>query len=131
LALHAAGARLPGRWSFDLTDFRPHHQDPSMTNTGATLAQALALHQQGRLQEAVSLYQRVLQSEPRNSDALHLLGLVMATVGQAQKAVSLLTAAVQIQPSNPAMQTNLGGALSAVGRHAEALPCYDRAIALQ
>ena len=102
-----------------------------MTNTGATLAQAFAFHQQGRLQEAITLYQRVLQSDPRNSDALHLLGLLLATVGQPEKAVILLTDAVQIQPSNPAIQTNLGSALSALGRHAEALACYDRAIALQ
>jgi len=43
--------------------------------------QALALHNQGRPGEAVSLYREVLAREPLNSDALHLMGLAMATLG--------------------------------------------------
>jgi tetratricopeptide (TPR) repeat protein len=103
----------------------------SMSAEAARLAQGLALHQQGRLQEAVSVYREVLAREPRNSDALHLLGLAVAALGDMQQAVALIGAATQLQPSNAAMQANLANALSEAGRHREAVPCYDRALALQ
>jgi tetratricopeptide (TPR) repeat protein len=102
-----------------------------MTDTRALIAQAHGLQQQGRLQQAATLYQEVLQREPRNADALHLLGLLMASAGQGETAVSLLSAAVQVQPANAAVQTNLGIALSGMGRFAEALPCFERALALE
>ena len=102
-----------------------------MISSGVKLTKALALQQQGHLAEAVSIYREVLTHEPRNSDALHLLGLAMATGGRAQDAVSLIGAAVQLSPSDPAMHANLASALNEIGRYAEAVSCYDRALALQ
>ena len=42
------------------------------------LVQALALHQQGRLAPALTLYQQVLDAAPGNFDALHLGGVAAA-----------------------------------------------------
>ena len=56
-----------------------------MTGNAVTVAQALALHQQGRLAEAVPLYREVLTREPHNSDALHLLGLAVAALGDLEQ----------------------------------------------
>jgi tetratricopeptide (TPR) repeat protein len=102
-----------------------------MSGDKATVAQALALQQQGRLGEAAALCRQVLAREPRNSDAMHLLGLAAATAGDLPQALALLGAAVQLQPGNAAMHANLAGALAQAGRHAEAVGCYDRALALQ
>jgi tetratricopeptide (TPR) repeat protein len=102
-----------------------------MAGNTATIAQALALHHQGRLAEAASVCREVLAREPRNSDALHLLGLAAANLGDVPQALALIGAAVQLQPGNAAMHTNLGSALAQAGRHAEAIGCYDRALALQ
>src|SRR5579863_1203751 len=95
-----------------------------------TLTQARALHNQGRLPEAVALYRQVLTAEPRNSDALHLCGLAMASLGDPQNAVRLIGAAAQLQPNNAAIHTNLGSTLNAMGRLPEALACFERAVAL-
>jgi len=102
-----------------------------MTGSSATVAQALALQQQGRFAEAAALCRQVLAREPRNSDAMHLLGLAAATAGDVPQALALLGAAVQLQPGNAAMHANLGSALAQAGRHLEAVGCYDRALALQ
>ena len=77
-----------------------------MTGNSATVAQALALQQQGRLADAAALCREVLAREPRNSDAMHVLGLVAATAGDVQSAVALLGAALQLQPGNAAMHAN-------------------------
>ena len=102
-----------------------------MTRSSATLAQAHALHNQGRLAEAVSLYREVLATEPLNGDALHLMGLALVALGDAPQALRLIGAAAQLQPGSAAVHANLGGALSVTGRYSEALSSYDRALALQ
>jgi tetratricopeptide (TPR) repeat protein len=99
-----------------------------MTDSQATLERASALHQQGRLSEAVPLYREVLTLEPRNVDALHRLGVALASLGDFERATVLLSGAAQLAPQSAAIQANLGGALSSTGRWQEALTAYERAL---
>jgi tetratricopeptide (TPR) repeat protein len=101
-----------------------------MRNTNPALAQAYQLDQQGRLLEAIESYRRLLASEPRNSDALHLLGVAMAKMGRPEEALEAIASAARLQPDNPSIHANLGNALSGLGRHDEAVACFDRALAL-
>ena len=50
------------------------------------LQQALLSHQNRRFAEAEQLYRQVLFSDPRNFDALHLLGIVCAELGKYDEA---------------------------------------------
>ena len=52
-----------------------------MATIPETLAIAVQHHQGGRLQVAEQLYRQVLQVEPKNADALHLLGVLAHQVG--------------------------------------------------
>lgn len=98
---------------------------------GTELAQGYALQRQGRLTEAAAMFEQVLAREPRNADALHLLGVTLGQLGRPQEAVRLIAAAVEVRPSNPYMRANLGNALGSIGRHAEAASAYERAAALK
>ena len=102
-------------------------------NTGGNgeLAQGYALQRQGRLAEAAELFQRVIAREPRNGDALHLLGMTLGQMGRPQEAVHLIGAAAQVRPSNPYIHCNLGNALSSIGRHAEAASAFERAATIK
>ena len=95
------------------------------------LKRAVALHQQGRLNEALPFYQEVLNKEPNNVEALHMCGLALMTLGQAPMGVKLLAAAAAHQPTNPVIMTNFAGAVSQAGHHAEAIKYYDAALALR
>ena len=44
-------------------------------SSAVALQAAVQRHQSGALVEAEALYRQVLASEPRNADALHLLGV--------------------------------------------------------
>jgi tetratricopeptide (TPR) repeat protein len=102
-----------------------------MTSSNQTLARAYALDQQGRLAEAVEAYRQFLTTEPRNGDALQLLGTALARMGRPAQAVEALSAAAAIKTNNPFLQVNLANALNAVGRHSDALTCYGGAVALK
>jgi tetratricopeptide (TPR) repeat protein len=102
-----------------------------MSDTQIPLAQAHALQQQGRLAEAAAAYRKILTAEPRNAQALHLLGVTLARMGSPQDAVVCLAAAVDIEPRNPAMRINLANALTELGYHDQAVTHYQRAVVLK
>lgn len=94
------------------------------------LQQAVELHQQGRLDPAQALYRQVLDLNPRQFDALHLLGVIARQQGDAPTAIALISQAIEIDGHQPKAHTNLGAALLDAGRAEEALASHERAIAL-
>lgn len=99
-------------------------------NLGQIIGQALALHQQGRLDEAEKLYTRALKLQRDNFDALHLLGVLNQQRGKASEAHRLIAAALKVQPNSPDALSNLAMALSALKRHDEALKALDKALSI-
>jgi tetratricopeptide (TPR) repeat protein len=95
------------------------------------LAAALEIHRSGRLADAAQVYRSIVRKEPRNFDALYLLGLALLQQGQWEAAEERLRLAVQIQPKVAEAHANRGTALLQLGRHEEALASFNDAIKLQ
>jgi predicted O-linked N-acetylglucosamine transferase (SPINDLY family) len=104
---------------------------PPSTAIRASLQQAVALHQQGRLAEAKKLYRQVLATMPAQPDALHFLGVLEAQQGNPAAAADLIGRAVKLVPGNGAFHGNLGKAFLALDRPKDALASCDQAIRLQ
>jgi protein O-GlcNAc transferase len=96
----------------------------------ATIDQALAHHQADRLEEAETLYRRILDTDPRHADALHLLGLIGHQYGRYQEASDLIMAAIEVKP-DAIYYYNLGNVMQADNRHAAAAECFRLAIELR
>lgn len=94
------------------------------------LKKAVALHQQGNLVAAARRYRLVLETAPRQFDALHLLGVIEAQQGRLDMAIALLERAVAERPDAVEALNNLGMALGLARRHAEAIAPLEKAIAL-
>lgn len=105
-----------------------------MDNQTVTIPQALQLalqhHQANHLQEAEQIYRQILEVEPNNSDALHLLGVIAYQVKNYDVAVDLISQAIQINDTAPNFYNSLGNALSDQGKLEEALACYRQVLAL-
>jgi predicted O-linked N-acetylglucosamine transferase (SPINDLY family) len=95
-----------------------------------TVAEALAIafehHQAGRLEAAEALYRRILQADPEQADALHLLGLVAYRLGRYAEAVDCMGRAIARRPQVAVMHSNLGAAYRAWGKLDEAVACCRR-----
>ena len=94
------------------------------------IRRGLVEYQAGRLQEAKRLYEQALAMEPRNPDAMNLLGIVKLQDRDARGAAMLIEMAVQEQPSNPGFHGNLAQAYLALERVDNALAAFRRAAAL-
>ena len=101
-----------------------------MSSILETLTQALEHHQAGRGREAETIYRQVLAQDPRNADALHLLGMLAYEAGQLERATACLAEAIYITPWIAPFHNNLGRVLEARGEMEDALLCFEQALRL-
>ena len=99
------------------------------------LKAAFAHHQNGALNDAETLYRRVLDDDPNNLNALQLLGLLLHGRDRSPAALDLLERAVVAaerrgdrSPHYAVLHNNLGNALRDAGRGAEAAAHYRRGL---
>ena len=94
-------------------------------------SQALALHQTGQLNEARTLYEKLLKNVPGHHLALQQLGLICAQSGDFQGAVGFLSASLRIQPENAEALNLLGNALQDLGQFDAAIARHEHAAAIR
>ncbi|MGO9809862.1 MAG: tetratricopeptide repeat protein [Isosphaeraceae bacterium] len=102
-----------------------------MTTISEALAIAIQHHQSGRLQAAEQIYRQILQAEPNDVDALHLLGVIAHQVGKLDEAVACYRRALVLKPDYVDALGNLGLALNDQRKLDEAVACYRRALVLR
>src|SRR5665647_2885513 len=100
-------------------------------NVAQTFAQALRLHDQGRLQEAEPLYTQVLLARPDHVEALHMIGVIKLAKGQPAEALHFVAAAMEARKPTPTMLYNQGLILKALMRAEDALASFEQAIKLK
>lgn len=94
------------------------------------LDEGIEHHQAGRLQEAEQCYRAVLAKDSRNTDALHLLGLLASQMEQHEAGAALIAEAIKINPNVPIYYNNLGTALGYMGKIREEEEAYRKALSL-
>jgi tetratricopeptide (TPR) repeat protein len=92
------------------------------------LQDALDMHRRGAIAEAAARYSQILKFEPKNVDALCLLGLACGELKRFAEAVEFLRKAVKLAPKHAPAHNFLGAALKEIGRTDEALASFNRAI---
>lgn len=100
-------------------------------DTAAQVQRALALIHEGRLPEAAGLCRQVFEREPRNFNALQLLGHIALQLRDYPTATRWLTAACSVNPAHAPVYSNLAVALLALERPQEALRCCDVGLELK
>ena len=88
-------------------------------------------HQAGRLSEAERTYRQFLEVNPRQPDALYLLGIIADQSGRHAAAVNLIGQAIGLRGDVPVYHNSLGIALGGLGRFGEAATHYKRALTLK
>lgn len=95
------------------------------------LESATEEHRAGRLSQAEFLYRRVLQIDPENADALHLLGAMAQQIGKPQIALELVDRALRRNPRLGIVHNTRGVVLHDLKRYREALESYREALRLK
>jgi tetratricopeptide (TPR) repeat protein len=91
---------------------------------------AVQHHSAGRLPEAESGYRQILQADPNQPVALHLLGVLAQQLGKNDVAVDLIRKALAIAPDYAEAHYNLGAMLHELEKLDEAAASYRKALAI-
>jgi predicted O-linked N-acetylglucosamine transferase (SPINDLY family) len=92
---------------------------------------AAALFQKGALREAEGICRELLALQPRNFDALHLLGVIALQEANPSAAADFIAQALALNDKNATAHGNLGLALAALKRFDAALQSFGAALALK
>nr|MCS5659639.1 tetratricopeptide repeat protein [Dehalococcoidia bacterium] len=90
-----------------------------------------ALSGQGKLQEAVQVFDKAIQLKPDYVEAFNNRGNTLKNLGQLDEALKNYDRAIQLKPDYVEAYNNCGIALKKLGQLDEALKNYDKAIQLK
>jgi protein O-GlcNAc transferase len=96
--------------------------------TPAQLQQTVQLIQAGRPGDAAKICSDVLRANPKQFEALYLLGFAHMRMKKFEDAARIIGEAIEINPSQADAYYNRGCALQELGRDGEALAAYERAL---
>ena len=91
-----------------------------MPDEEISVENAFQHHQAGRLEEANTIYRKIIAATPDHPVALHYLGLLMYQVGEDDQSVELLKKAVATKPDYLQAHCNLANTLVELNRGVEA-----------
>ncbi len=95
------------------------------------LTAAMEKHRSGALDEAATLFGKVLELEPSHPVALHLLGMVFHQRGDHRRALELIGQAVVLRPNAAMMHAHMGDAYRQLGELKRAAGCCRTALRLR
>lgn len=101
-----------------------------MTTVAEALKIVVGFYRSGRLDDASALSARILEVDPRNAHALHLMGLVERRRGDRDKAMGLIRAALEHAPDMADACSNLAAILTELGQVDAAAAAQRRALAI-
>jgi protein O-GlcNAc transferase len=101
-----------------------------MNTVSYIIDEAVRFHREGKLDEAAAIYKRILLDQPKNSDALHLLGVIAYQKKQYEEAEGLIRRAIVCNKRIPDYRNNLGNVYLAQKMLDRAEECYRKALKL-
>ena len=107
-------------------DLHPHPP----TATTRLILMGTASRRLGRREAAVAHFERAVEIDPRNSEALDNLAMARFKAGRYEEALDFYRAIIEIKPDSAQNHSNLGATLYYLGRPEDALRSFERALAL-
>jgi tetratricopeptide (TPR) repeat protein len=83
----------------------------------------------GRVEEAITHFEKALAINPRHAEASINLGTVLAVLGRHEEAIPRFQAAIAIKPDSAEAHKSLAKVLDEIGRYGDAAEHYEKVLA--
>jgi tetratricopeptide (TPR) repeat protein/cellulose synthase/poly-beta-1,6-N-acetylglucosamine synthase-like glycosyltransferase/serine acetyltransferase len=106
-------------------DLSPHNAQGCFLNMG------YALKQQGKIDEAIQIYEKAVAMQPDYADAYCNLGNAYKEKGELERAVGCYEKALAVNPADEDSLYNLGNIFRELGKFDEAIESYRKAVKIK
>ena len=107
-------------------------QNPQLNQPSHSTEQSLALafkhYSEGRLSQGEHICRQILQANPNQPHALHMLGVIAHQAEELDSALTLIQKALTYKPDYADAHNNLGNVLKDLNRFDDALVCFHKAL---
>ena len=93
--------------------------------------QAMAWHEEGKLEEAERLYREIVTIQPQHASSCYLLGVIAHQRGNDSEALDLIRKAIAMNPDKPDFHCGCGEIYYALEQYDSAVGCFSKAIELK
>jgi predicted O-linked N-acetylglucosamine transferase (SPINDLY family) len=107
------------------------YYEQALTLKPALFNRGKALQELKRFEAAVESYEKGLQVEPHNAEALSNCASALLVLHKPEEALRYCERAIALKPDFPEAYNNLGGALRRLGKHEEAVAACEMALQLK
>lgn len=104
--------------------------DISETQKGSSYDEALALHQQGKVKEAIEIYKKAIQEDPNNPEVYINLGAAYQSLKNYDLAIQQYRKAISLDPNSSLAYFYLGTTLHAKNSINDAISNYKKALTI-
>ena len=101
-----------------------------MNEFSSIINKAIDLQKQGKLEEAASIYRRILNIQPSHSSALHLLGVIFHSQGNFEESMEFIGKAIIQSPDVADCHSNMAASQLASGHANSAIRHATKAVEL-
>lgn len=106
---------------------RPGSEETPTDRSGRERARARELVEEGRVEDAIALYRKLIRRNPDDWKARHNLGVLYDEIGAHEEALDQLDAALDLEPERIGILINRSSALASLSRFEEADEALRRA----
>ncbi|MFW5867546.1 MAG: tetratricopeptide repeat protein [Armatimonadota bacterium] len=99
-----------------------------MAADSGTMQQAHEHRINGEYEQAIELYQQILDEQPEDAEALWGLGLSQMNIGEFDEALERISQAAEIEPDNQLYLLDAGKHYTMLGMYDEAKPFFEKVI---
>jgi tetratricopeptide (TPR) repeat protein len=108
----------------------PNSEAADTTNVEDPMEVAVRLQMTGRLEDATTIYQKIVQAEPDNADAWHMLGIIAHQAGKTDVAEKLVLRAITLKSDQANYFVTFSHILEDLERQEEAVNALKNAVGL-
>lgn len=108
----------------------PGYKPAKEVSLDDALKLAIAMHRANGLDDAETVYGRILAVAPDHADALHFMGVLQHQRGRSEEALRLIRRSIAMNGSLADWHNNLGNVLLETGRIDDAAAAYEEAVRL-
>jgi tetratricopeptide (TPR) repeat protein len=110
--------------------FKKEKKSLNFNKNSQLIQNAIEKHVSGNLKEAGAIYQSILNEQPDDPNALHLLGLISHQTGNNKIAIDLIEKAIAVKPDVVDFYFHCGSAYQASHNNELAIERYEQALAI-